>query len=485
MRLLWVVAVSLLACCGRSSGPREAAGSAGSASASGSASAPGSASAAADPWAASTAPRPPDTPEAQQRRAEAALGRVATIEPEVAKLRGLAFERAVPTRYQPPDEFRAFVRREIAKELPAARSRDLTAALAHLGFLTAPDDLATVEEQAMTTQAGAYYDPAAKAFFVVMVPDSDLMLDTMSAHELTHALQDQHFDLAKFLPSDRSLSDDAASARRFVAEGDATLVMLLYAARSQIGAALSPALIAALRAQVTALASQDITALKSQVKSQAQLFHGVDREIQKSIDAMDAIPPAVLVPLLDAYTKGALVALTAYEHGGWPAVDALYRDPPASTEQVLHPATKLYPVRDRPHRVRLPASGDHELVSDVIGELLWKVYFGLWKSPRAAEAAEGWGGDRYAVARRSDGRLIGRIATVWDTPDDAAQFADAFVASLAARFPGADVRQPASGVVRPGGGRVFVRRAGARVFIVDGADDAGALDALARGARFE
>ena len=68
-----------------------------------------------------------------------------------------------------------------AKELPAARSRDLTAALAHLGFLARPTYLAGVEEQAMTTQAGAYYDPAAKAFFVVMVPSSDLMLDIRSA----------------------------------------------------------------------------------------------------------------------------------------------------------------------------------------------------------------------------------------------------------------------------------------------------------------
>ena len=32
-----------------------------------------------------------------------------------------------------------------------------------------------------------------------MVPDSDMILDTMSAHELTHGLQDQHFDLQKFL----------------------------------------------------------------------------------------------------------------------------------------------------------------------------------------------------------------------------------------------------------------------------------------------
>ena len=483
MRSLALLLASVLAlgACRGSSAP--GAGSAGSGSAaSGSA---GSGSAAADPWAASVAPRPPDTPETRQRRAEVALGRVAKIEPEVARLRHLAFERAVPTRYQKPDEFRAFVRREIAKDLPPARSRDLSAALAHLGFLTKPIDLAEVEEQALTTQAGAYYDPTAKAFFVVMVPDNDLLLDTMSAHELTHALQDQHFDLAKYLPSDTALDDDAATARRFVVEGDATFAMLLYSMHAMLGAEIPPTMLGALREQIKTLAEQDLASLKAQVRSQSSLFRGMDGEIQKSIDAMDDIPPIVLVPLLDSYMKGALVALTAYEHGGWAGVDALYRDPPTSTEQVLHPETKLFPLRERPHRVALAKSGEPQLAGNVLGELQWRVYFDLWKSPHAAEAAQGWAGDRFSVTRRSDGRLIGRLATRWDTLEAARRFADAYVASLAVRFPGADIAHPADGIARSDAGRVFVRVSGDRVFIVDGADDRRALDALVRGATFE
>jgi hypothetical protein len=437
-----------------------------------------------DPWAPPP-PKPPDTPETREQRAQAALGRVASIEPAVAKLRHLTFQREVPTRYQKADEFRAFVHREIAKELPAERSRDLGAALAHIGILDKPIDIAGVEEQAMTTQAGAYYDPAAKAFFLVMVPSSELLLDTISAHELTHALQDQHFDLSKYLPSGDSLDEDAVAARHFVVEGDATFVMLLYSVRTMLGDKLPPSVIAALRDQITKLAAQDLAGLKAQIKSQSALFGAMDPEIQKSIDAMDDIPPAVLVPLLDSYMKGALVALTAFEHGGWKAVDELYRDPPASTEQVLHPDTKLYPVRDRPQRVTLARTADRELAGNVLGELQWRIYFERWSSAHAAEAAAGWGGDRFSVTRRRDGRLIGRIATIWDTPDDAAEFAAAFVASLAARFPGTDVSRPEAGVARPDHGRVFVRRSGTRVFIVDGADDAAALDALVRSTKFD
>ena len=72
--------------------------------------------------------------------------------------------------------------------------------------------------------------------------------------------------------------------------------------------------------------------------------------------------------------------LAAYEHGGWKEVGKLYSNPPASTEQVLHPETKLYPKRDNPKRVTLPALADHEVVyENVMGELQWRVYFMLWK----------------------------------------------------------------------------------------------------------
>jgi len=443
------------------------------------------AEAVADPWDKPAAPKPPDGPEARQRRADAALARVATIGPAVAKLRGLAFLHEVPTRYQQAAEFQAFVHREVTRELPEGRSRELGIALAQLGLMTKPLDLAQVEEQAMITQAGAYYDPAAKAFFLVIAPDSELMLDTISAHELTHALQDQHFDLTRYLPSDQSLDDDAATARKFVVEGDATFVMLLYALRGVIGDAISPKLLGLLHQQIDLMANQDVESLKAQARGQAAALSGMGAELKQSIDAMDDIPATVLVPLLDSYMKGARVALAAYEHGGWSGVDALYRDPPSSTEQVLHPATKLYPVRERPHKVTLLATADHELAGSVLGELQWKIYFDLWKTPHAAEAAEGWGGDRYAVTRRKDGRLIVRIATTWDTAEDAAQFTTAYLASLAARFPGVSTAQAAAGIARPGGGKLFVRSAGARVYILDGADDASALDAMVRSTRID
>jgi hypothetical protein len=312
-----------------------------------------------------------------------------------------------------------------------------------------------------------------------MVPDNDLMLDTMSAHELTHAVTDQHFDLQTYLePKDHKLNEDESSARRFIGEGDATLAMIVYALLdSTHQTALSPAMTKLLQKQVEEFASQDLASFSDMTKKQGALFGAMDPEIKKSIDAMADLPPAVLVPLVASYTKGAAVAMTAYAHGGWAAVDDLYRHPPESTEQVLHPTTKLYPTRDHPHPVTLAATTDHELANEVMGEMLWWVYFYQWTPKLADEASQGWGGDRYRVVRKSDGKLLGTIATVWDTEADAKQFAAAYRTSLSARFP--DAKPSGEGIARPDGGEVLVRQIGTRVYIVDGGDKA-ALDQLVK-----
>jgi hypothetical protein len=437
----------------------------------------GTGSAAVDPWAAKDAA--PETPETRKQRAEAALGRVASIEPKLAKIRQLTFEHDVPTEYQSTADFRAYLQREIDKDLPPDKAKDVSAAFTHLGLFQKPIDLAQTEMETMATQAGAYYDPAAKKFFLVMVPDSDMMLDTMSAHELTHALTDQHFDLQNYMePKGKPLDDDAASARRFIGEGDATFTMLVYTMLDTKHATeASPADLALIREMVTRFAGQDLASFIDTTKKQGALFGSMDPEIKKSIDAMQDLPPAVIIPMVASYTKGAMVAMTAFEHGGWAAVDDLYVHPPESTEQMLHPTTKLYPVREHPHHVTLAATKDKAIADDVMGELMWWVYFYLWAPKLADEASQGWGGDHYRVVRRSDGKLVGTIATVWDTADDAKQFAAAYLASLAARFPGAKMQ--ADGCMRPDGGATIVRQVGTRVFIVDGGD-ATALDDLVR-----
>ncbi len=424
-----------------------------------------------DPWVVPDAA--PDTPERRKARADAAIARVKQILPKLAKLRDLSLDKPIPAEYQTNADFRAFVHREVEKE--KAKDKDISAALLQMGLLPEPVDLAKAEEQAFATQAAAYYDPAQKKFFLVMVPDSPEMLDAISAHELTHGLQDQHFDLKAYLAEDASgkstLDDDAQAARRFVVEGDATLAMFLYAVGDTFGGKPSAQISSLLRGQLEGMANQDTSAMVDAMTAGAGMGSG---ELAESMKAMREIPRTILVPMIDSYMKGALVCLDAYEKGGWRAVDELYKHPPDSTEQVLHPGDKLLAHRDSPHRVTLPKLPGFDVVaSDVLGELQWQIYFSLWKHDGGDKVSEGWGGDRWALVRK-DGKPVVIVATVWDSDDAAQNFSKAYASTMAQRM------QSKAHV-----GQIWTRVDKKRVFIVDGGDDPKLIDAVVAGAKIE
>ena len=92
-------------------------------------------------------------------------------------------------------------------------------------------------------------------------------------------------------------------------------------------------------------------------------------------------------------------------------------------------------------------------------------------APLPRGRSEGWGGDRYTVVKRKDGTLLAYLATTWDTEDDAKQFAAAYEASLAKRFPNKDRKTK-------------VLLDGKRVFILDGDDDAKLFAQLIKQTKF-
>jgi hypothetical protein len=130
------------------------------------------------------------------------------------------------------------------------------------------------------------------------------------------------------------------------------------------------------------------------------------------------------------YDDGTAFTGRALNSGGWAAVDRAQADPPASTEQVLHPE-RYFERRDPPVDVRLggtdrpEAAGWTRIFEDTFGELQIRVLAARTLAPdEAARIAAGWGGDRLrALARGDDVVLV--WMTAWDTPDDAAEFAAA------------------------------------------------------------
>jgi hypothetical protein len=422
---------------------------------------------------------PEPAPLTKEELVAKAIERAGSIQTEVAAIRGREFKSKVPAEYQTEEDFAEFVRTEMEKELPDEKNKELSAAAYHLGLMDKPIDLKATIEHAFVTQAAGYYDPTQKKFFIVVLSSDDSMLDTITSHELMHGLQDQYFDLNAYYhvdQPDNPLTEDQANARRFIVEGEATMLMIVYVTKAYSGMDMLSD--DGVKQLGTVLKFQAMVDASTMAQQQGAMFE--DEDMKKQMDAMKDIPLYILVPLFESYTKGALPVFEAYAAGGWGAVDALYTNPPDSTEQVLHPAEKLVGARDYPIALTLPTHRSLKkwtsVHSDVMGELGWRVYLTTWLTTSHDKidvdaAAAGWDGDRYAVYAK-DGSNVGVLATTWDTEDDAKEFEQAYIATLAARFDGAKstTKRGVTTTARPDGTQVLVERRKKDVYIVDGAD---------------
>jgi hypothetical protein len=228
------------------------------------------------------------------------------------------------------------------------------------------------------------------------------------AHEYDHALQDQHFDLDGLEVKDRS-QGDRALARLGLIEGDATALMLEWALQN--------------------LGTDDLSSLGSSLSP-------ADQQL------LADTPPILRRQLEFPYLDGYLFVSTLRGGGGWQPVNEAFRQPPASTEQVMHP--ELYPS-ERPIRIDLPdlagALGDGWALSET--QTMGEMQIGVWVAdgqggsgvaglalPNAAAAA-GWGGDRVASLDGPGDAWAVVWQTAWDSDGDGQEFASAAEAAMA------------------------------------------------------
>jgi len=401
---------------------------------------------------------------AQPAQVRALLTLADRVVVEVGELRGLPAKtrvaRGALSRAQLGERIRARVREEYTPaEVRAEGLLWLRLGLVPVGTRYGDLVFALLEEQ-----VAGYYDTRDRRLFLASWLGPDLQAPTL-AHEIEHALQDQHFGLGERL---RALRDDAdaRAALSALAEGDGVAVMIDYLARGTgRDFTTMPDLAERLRAQSAGDADQPVLA---------------------------SSPRALRETLLFPYVAGVSFVRTLKVRGGWRAVDDAFRDPPASTEQVLHP--ERYLRRDPPIPVELPRitalEGTHdEVYRDVLGEFQVRLWLQETMEPAdAVNAAAGWGGDRAIVlARRGapEAPPLGAVTVVlrstWDSEDDAREAAAAFAMSIAARHRGArSSRRPTrQAYCLPDGTAALVERRGREIVYVEGAP-AEALEAVRR-----
>lgn len=178
---------------------------------------------------------------------------------------------------------------------------------------------------------------------------------------------------------------------------------------------------------------------------------------------MGDVPEAILEELLFQYYGGVVFVSRVVQERGWLGVNFLYRFPPVSTEQILHPE-KYFDKPDVPTRITLHDlpplfSADwEEIENNVLGELMVRALFKRFLSEEQAKVvAEGWGGDRFVAFRR--GEEIAFIwATLWDSSQDAREFFQHYQEILSQKY-----ADPAARAAR-----TFIEQRGQRVVVVEG-----------------
>jgi len=323
---------------------------------------------------------------------------LAQIEAQVRQLRGLPAAEIGSPEILSQAQLSAELARIFERDYPAAERAADDELLRALGLLSDDQEIGALTERLYSEQVLGFFDFEAKRMVVVSENGLDAQARITYAHEYTHALQDAAFDTGAghaALIGD----DDATMARLGLEEGDATLAMIIWALANltqeeQLGISTTP------------------------------------------IPDLRGIPPWMVQQLEFPYVAGSTFVGQLYASGGWDAVNAAYDDPPASTEQLLHP--EKYVAGEAPLAVAAPevaagleasiGGGWETTQTSTLGEgmiAIWLAGIGVGQDDASAAAA-GWGGDALSFSSASNGDWVLALHVTWDAPAQADEFEAAY-----------------------------------------------------------
>lgn len=334
------------------------------------------------------------------------------ITSDVSALRELELLQPLDIEVQSRQELQDWLQKSL-QDYPIHEQQTDQRVLVIFGLVEPGTDLGALQTEILGEQIAGYYDPETKAMVVVQSADGEGLSandELTFAHEVIHALQDQHFNLLHLQGDTETMADDRYLALTSLIEGDASVGQVYYLIENP------------------------------------DLLKAVQDELANYVSpSLDAAPLFYSETLLFPYDQGATFVAAVQQEGGWDAVDAMFASPPVSTEQIIHP--EKYREGEAPVAVTVDdptaALGDGWTVLDdnVMGEFITDVFLrngGADKSDARA-ASEGWGGDAYVVVG-NDTETAFTWTSAWDTEDDADEFFDVLVTTETERL-GATVEE--------------------------------------------
>jgi hypothetical protein len=291
---------------------------------------------------------------------------------QMSQITGLKLRTPVKKTLRSREEIRAYVISEMNEDKePGERYASARSAEA-FGLLPKGFDIDSFMVDLLTEQIAGLYDPKAHEFYIAdWIPLADQRM--VMAHELTHALEDQHFQIETWVKAARP-NDDGELAREAVLEGSAMAAMIDY------------------------LLNESGRSLKDLPDIDPSMLVGD----MGSTPALKKSPPFLKDALVFPYFAGLTFSADLLKSNGWKGLPAVFSNPPISTQQIMHPA--LYHSGKTPSTENLPDVDKllgpdwTKLEENVMGEFGWKeVLKQFLGEDRASPLAAAWDGDRYVV----------------------------------------------------------------------------------------
>ena len=377
---------------------------------------------------------------------------------DVLRLRGLEFRRDVTVGAYSKAELVAFLKAEFEKDLPREKAERYQRAYAKFGLIPKDMDIYEAYMELFGSSIAGFYHPKTKELRLIKPGEEDDLEAKMAkaagidmeaitlVHELTHAAQDQNYELST-LPLEDETNDDLILALKSAIEGDASAV-----------------------------------GWKFQFKEQFDGVIGMINEQYKGGQLpgkANKLPAYLKLGLTFPYGHGTdfIVKTLKGTNGSLKDVSKIFADLPISSEQILHPA-KYYAERDHPTLVLLDAEkvvggGWKESLNNVHGEFGVKVILREFRSdklrlPVVEKAAAGWDGDRYVILEDADKTPAYVWFTTWDSEDDAKEFLEAYAWALQKKLKLPVGEEAFEDRLDLAEGDVLLERRGSDVLVIEG-----------------
>ena len=330
---------------------------------------------------------------------------------EMSQITGWNLKTPLKKSLRSRAEIRAYVLSQMDDEKDAKERYASAKSAEAFGLIPKDFDLDAFLVDLLTEQIAGLYDPKAHEFYIAdWIPAEEQRM--VMSHELTHALEDQHFQIEPWVKAARP-NDDAEMARESVLEGSATAAMLEYELKDK-------------GLNLKDLPDFDPSVFVGDLADTPQLKKA---------------PPFIKDSLMFPYFSGLTFSMAVLKSSGWAGFTGVFARPPASTQQILHPDLYFANKVPAPVKLELPASvpgADWVLLEeDLLGELGWKeVLKQFLDKSRAESTAAAWDGDAYATFEEKKSKrlmLFTRIRLA-DT-DGTAHFFNQYSEALEKKYP--------------------------------------------------